>query len=88
MAIVLQDKSLEDKLIELSKEFHIKTEDLLKQFVQESIEQLTNKKKFNIDSSHIELVDSVEKEDILQRIKNTPSKDKVIDERYTQVFEI
>jgi len=86
MAIVLQDKSLENKLIELSREFHIKTEDLLKQFIKERIEQIVNSKKLNIDTSHIELVDSIEKEEILNLIKNSSSKD--IDERYTQVFEI
>jgi len=88
MAIILQDKSLENKLTELSRELHIKTEDLLKQFVKEKIEQFTNKKEVNIDSSHIELLDSIEKKEILNILKKTSKEDKEIDERYTKVFEI
>lgn len=45
MAITLQDKSLENRLIELSKELKIKAEDLLKQFVQQQIDQINEKQK-------------------------------------------
>jgi len=88
MAIILQDKSLENKLTELSRKLHIKTEDLVKQFVKEKIEQFSNKKEVNIDSSHIELLDSIEKKEILNVLKKTSKEDKEIDERYTKVFEI
>jgi len=63
MAIVLQDKSLENKLTELSKELHIKTEDLLKQFLKESIEQFTNKKELaDEDLSDINLFEEAKKD--------------------------
>jgi len=88
MTITLKDKNLEDNLMELSRELHIKTEDLIKQFLKESIEHFRNKKELIIDSSHIELMDNREKEEIVNIIKNQSAKDKMIDERYTQVFEI
>ena len=84
MALILEDKSLENQLIKLSKNMEIKAEDLLKQFVKERIEQIN----INIDTSHIELVDNDEKNNILDTLNKTNKNDKVIDESFTKEFKI
>lgn len=84
MALILEDKNLENQLIELSKSMEIKAEDLLKQFVKEKIEQIN----INIDTSHIELVGNDEKNNILDTLNKTSKNDKVIDESFTKKFKI
>ena len=84
MALILEDKSLENQLIKLSKNMEIKAEDLLKQFVKERIEQIN----INIDTSHIELVDNDEKNNILDTLNKINKNDKVIDESFTKEFKI
>ncbi|MDQ7085000.1 MAG: hypothetical protein Q9M36_08720 [Sulfurovum sp.] len=65
MAIILQDKGLENKLMQLSKELHIKTEDLVKQFLKERIEQFTNQKELlNEDLNDINLFEEAKKDKI------------------------
>ena len=82
MAIILQDKSLEKELIELSLKFHIKTEDLLRRFVKNQLEKFKN----NIDTSHIELVDENEKREILKNLYKI--KDNSIDTKATKIIQI
>jgi len=82
MAIILQDKSLEKELIELSLKFHIKTEDLLRRFVKNQLEKFKN----NIDTSHIELVDENEKKEILKNLYKI--KDNSIDTKATKIIQI
>ena len=84
MALILEDKSLENQLIKLSKNMEIKAEDLLKQFVKERIEQIN----INIDTSHIELVDNDEKNNILDTLNKINKNDKVIDKSFTKEFKI
>ncbi len=79
MAIVLQDSFLENELLKLSTKLHIKVDELLKKILKEQISNL------NIDTSHIDIVDDDEKDEIL-KIISTQNDD--IDETATKVIKI
>lgn len=79
MAIILQDSFLENELLKLSTKLHIKVDELLKKILKEQISNL------NIDTSHIDIVDDDEKDEIL-KIISTQNDD--IDETATKVINI
>jgi len=85
MAIILQDTGLENELMELSKKLHIKVDELLKNFVKEQIEKV---KSSSIDTSHIELVDEEERDDILKNSSLISKEDNEIDTNATKIISI
>ena len=85
MAIILQDTGLENELMELSKKLHIKVDELLKNFVKEQIEKVKNS---NVNTSHIELVDEEERDDILKNSSLISKEDNEIDTNATKIISI
>jgi len=87
MQIVINNKSLENELLEKSKELKIKVSDLIEKILSDKLKE--EKDKVNsFNTSHIKLVDDKEREEILNIMKNVSKEDREIDKSYTKIFEI
>ena len=85
MAIILQDTGLENELLELSKKLHIKVDELLKKFLKEQIQKIKNS---SVDTSHIELIEEDEKNEILKTLSFISKEDNEIDTNTTKTISI
>jgi len=78
MTITLQDKQIENKLLDLSKKLKIKVDDLVKQFLKQQIEEIDKPLSYkNLDPfKHMQILDEEINEENLQNpFKNINSEE-------------